>query len=54
MRPITFVPSARLTIKFRVVTRKFFSRSHDAGIRVYDAAGNVIETHKHKGDFKEW
>jgi len=29
-------------------------RSHDAVIRVYDAAGNVIETHKHKGDFKEW
>jgi hypothetical protein len=22
-------------------------------IRVYDAAGNVIETRKHKGDFKE-
>jgi len=34
--------------------RKFFSRSHDALIRVYDAAGNVIETHEHKGDFKEW
>jgi hypothetical protein len=30
------------------------SRSHDAVIRVYDAAGNVIETHQHKGDFKEW
>ena len=30
---------------------KFFSRSHDAVIRVYDAAGNVIETHEHKGDF---
>ena len=30
------------------------SRSHDAVIRVYDDAGNVIETHKHKGDFKEW
>jgi len=30
------------------------SRAHDAVIRVYDAAGNVIETHKHKGDFKEW
>jgi hypothetical protein len=30
------------------------SRSHNAVIRVYDAAGNVIETHKHKGDFKEW
>ena len=23
-------------------------------IRVYDAAGNVIETHEHKGDFKEF
>jgi hypothetical protein len=33
---------------------KFFSRSHDAVIRVYDDAGNVIETHEHKGDFKEW
>jgi hypothetical protein len=30
------------------------SRSHDAVIRVYDVAGNVIETHKHAGDFKEW
>ena len=29
------------------------SRSEDAVIRVYDAAGNVIETHEHKGDFKE-
>jgi len=29
------------------------SRSHDAVIRVYDAAGNVIETHEHAGDFKE-
>jgi len=26
----------------------------DAVIRVYDKAGNVIETHEHKGDFKEW
>jgi hypothetical protein len=31
---------------------KFYSRSHDALIRVYDGAGNVIETHEHKGDFK--
>jgi hypothetical protein len=31
-----------------------YSRSHHAVIRVYDAAGNVIETHEHKGDFKEW
>ena len=33
---------------------KFYSRSHDAVIRVYDAAGAVIATHEHKGDFKEW
>jgi hypothetical protein len=30
------------------------SRSHDAVIRVYDEADNVIKTHEHKGDFKEW
>jgi len=23
-------------------------------IRVYDEAGNVIETHEQEGDFKEW
>jgi hypothetical protein len=28
------------------------SWSHDAVIRVYDAAGNVIETHEHAGQFK--
>jgi hypothetical protein len=33
---------------------KFYGRSHDAVIRVYDAAGNVIETHEHAGSFKEW
>jgi hypothetical protein len=27
----------------------FRRRSHDAVIRVYDEAGNVIETHEHKG-----
>ncbi|PYK22846.1 MAG: hypothetical protein DME59_18875 [Verrucomicrobia bacterium] len=38
---------------------KFYSRSHDAVsshdavIRVCDAARNVIQTHQHKGDFKE-
>jgi hypothetical protein len=32
---------------------EFYSRSHHAVIRVYDAAGNVIETHEHKGDFRE-
>ena len=32
---------------------KNFSRSCDAVIRVYDAAGNVIETHEHADEFKE-
>ena len=27
------------------------SPSHDAVIRVYDDAGNMIETHEHKGEF---
>jgi hypothetical protein len=31
-----------------------YSRSHDAVIRVYDAGGNVIETHEQAGEFKEW
>jgi hypothetical protein len=33
---------------------KFRSRSHDAVIRVYDDAGNVIQTHEQAGEFKEW
>jgi len=30
-----------------------YSRSHPVVIRVYDAADNVIQTHEHRGDFKE-
>jgi hypothetical protein len=30
---------------------KFYSRSPDAVIRVYDEAGNVIETREHAGEF---
>jgi hypothetical protein len=33
---------------------KLYSRSHVAVIRVYDGAGNVIETHEHAGEFREW
>ena len=33
---------------------QFYSRSHTAVIRVYAAVGNLIETHEHTGDFKEW
>ena len=32
---------------------KHSSRSHDAVIRVYDQAGDVIEMHEHAGDFRE-
>jgi hypothetical protein len=38
-------------ISFYCQDKKFCS--HNAVIRVYDEAGNVIETHEHKGDFKE-
>src|SRR4029077_13255190 len=34
------------------VYAKFRSRSHDAVIRVYDGAGNLIETNEHAGEFK--
>ena len=33
---------------------KHRSQSHDAVIRVCDSAGNVIETHEHAGEFKEY
>jgi hypothetical protein len=33
---------------------QFYSRSYDAVIRVYDATGNVIQTHEHAGDFCEF
>jgi hypothetical protein len=33
---------------------QLFIRAHDTVIRVYDEAGNVIETHEHKGDFREF
>jgi hypothetical protein len=32
---------------------KFRSRLYDAVIRVFDEAGNVIETHEHAGDLQE-
>jgi hypothetical protein len=47
------LPSGRLlyggpnAISNAVSYAQFFSRSHNAVIRVYDAAGNVIETHEH-------
>ena len=43
-----------LSIAMRVHKPDVCSRSRDQVIRVYDDAGNVIETQEHKGDFKEW
>jgi hypothetical protein len=31
-----------------------YRRSHHAVIRVFDDAGNLIETHEHIGDFREF
>jgi hypothetical protein len=31
---------------------KFYIRSHDAVIRVYDASSSIIETHEQPGDFR--
>jgi hypothetical protein len=45
-------PLFSLPISNAIDYAKFFSRLHDAVIRVYHEAGNVIETHEHKGDFK--
>jgi hypothetical protein len=33
---------------------KFYSRSHDAVICVYDEASNLIEMHEQAGAFKAW
>jgi hypothetical protein len=35
-------------------SQSFVTVHTHAVIRVFDEAGNVIETHKHKGEFKEW
>jgi len=48
--------SFSLRSQFHFVARpnvgRVYSRSHDAVIRVYDEAGNVIETHEQAGDFR--
>jgi len=44
-------PSA---VSYAIGYAKFFSRSHDAVIRVFDDTGNVIETHEQAGNFREW
>src|SRR5262245_27836869 len=41
-----------LDVREAVDYAKFYSHPHNAVIRVYDAAGKLIEIHKHKGDFR--
>ena len=58
--PFSHLPFGRLwygepnAISNAIGYAEFYSRSHDAVIRVYNESGNVIQTHEHAGDFKEW
>jgi hypothetical protein len=47
-------PLFSLPISNPIDYAKFFGRSHDAVIRVYDEVGKLIEVHRHKGDFKSY
>jgi hypothetical protein len=51
---IVFPFATRYSKTAKSVKKENACCSHDAVIRVYDEAGNVIETHQHAGDFKEW
>jgi hypothetical protein len=50
MLPFTF---STLSVRRTDCSSRLFERDF-AHLQVFDAAGNVIETHEHKGDFKEW
>jgi hypothetical protein len=41
------LPAEPDAIRYALGYAKFYGRSHDAVIRIYDNAGNVIETHEH-------
>jgi hypothetical protein len=44
----------RLRLRTGLPVKRFSAVHRDAVIRVYDEAGNVIETQEQSGDFKEW
>jgi len=55
----TILPYGRLVWQPYVITNavgyaKFYSRSHDAVIGVFDLVGNMVDAHEQAGDFKEW
>jgi len=43
-----------LPLRTTFCEQKFSADHNDAVIHVYDAAGNLIDTHEHKGESKEW
>ena len=45
---------ARATLKSLTTGCSIAAAHIDAVIRVYDNAGNVLETHEHAGELKEW
>jgi hypothetical protein len=47
-RSLSSQPSSEFRIGFRLIAH------NHAAIRVYDAGGNMIETHEHAGEFKKW
>jgi hypothetical protein len=53
MRAVSVAHDQPNAISNAVGYAKFYSRSRDAMIRVYDKAGNLTEPHEHAGDFKE-
>jgi hypothetical protein len=52
--PIWFAGSDPVRCAVAYAKYRSRSRSHRAIIRVFNEAGDVIETHEHAGDFKEW
>jgi hypothetical protein len=47
-------PRSLIAVANAIGYAEHYSRSHHAVIRVYDESSNVIETHQHAGDFKDW
>jgi hypothetical protein len=52
--PASALPREPNPVSNAIDYTKHRSRLHDAVIRVYDEAGNVVETHEPAADFKEW
>ena len=54
---VVSTPVIHENVPAKVITALRSYRNHHSDmalILVYDQAGNVIETHEHAGDFKDW